>query len=105
MSSAEHDMVILAVGLLPDTEITGVFGEERPARDAVGWIEAKDENSSPVVTNVEGVFAGGCAVGPKDIMDSITEAGAAASQSVVYLKAHTDQIETETALKAHATGK
>ncbi len=105
LSSAEHDMVILAVGLLPDTEITGVFGEERPARDAVGWIEAKDENSSPVVTNVEGVFAGGCAVGPKDIMDSITEAGAAASQSVVYLKAHTDQIETETALKAHATGK
>ncbi len=104
LTSAEHDMVILAVGLLPNPDSIDAFVGAKPAVDDVGWIEAKDENSSPVVTGVDGVYAGGCAVGPKDIMDSITEAGAAASRSIVYLKAGEEKEKSETAQTAAAAG-
>ncbi len=108
LTSAEHDLVVLAVGILPNPGVTDAFRGAGPEVDDMGWIEAKDENSSSVVTDVDGVYAGGCAVGPKDIMDSITEAGAAASRSVVYLKAHADREETQTgkaAVAAAAAGK
>ena len=44
---------------------------------------AKD---APCHTGVEGVFVAGTATGPKDIVDSIVEAGAAASEAAMYMK-------------------
>ena len=40
---------------------------------------------APTQTASEGVFVAGCAAGPKDIVDSIVEAGAAASVASRYL--------------------
>ena len=105
LSSAEHDLVVLAVGLLPNPGTADAFDTAKPVLDDVGWIVADNENSSPVVTGVEGVYAGGCATGPKDIMDSITEAGAAASRSVAHLKAHEASGETGEKRMPEAAGR
>jgi heterodisulfide reductase subunit A len=43
------------------------------------------------VTDVDGVFAAGVAAGPKDIVDTITEAGAAAMEASKYLKAGAEE--------------
>jgi len=41
---------------------------------------------SPTVTDMEGVFVTGAAAGPKDIVDTITESGAAAMEAAKYLE-------------------
>jgi heterodisulfide reductase subunit A len=40
---------------------------------------------APTLTNLEGIFAAGVSVGPKDIVDTITEAGAAAMEASKFL--------------------
>jgi heterodisulfide reductase subunit A len=42
---------------------------------------------SPTLTDMEGVFVAGAAAGPKDIVDTITEAGAAAVEAGKYMRA------------------
>jgi heterodisulfide reductase subunit A len=41
--------------------------------------------TSPTVTTAPGIFVAGVAAGPKDIVDTIAEAGAAAMQVSQYL--------------------
>jgi len=40
---------------------------------------------APTLTDMEGVFVAGTAAGPKDIVDTIVEAGAAAMEASNYL--------------------
>ena len=80
-----HDMVVLSVGLLPRPEIAKAFTRQELKLDAMGWIQLADENESGVRTSIDGVFAAGCATGPKDIPDSAVEAAAAASECASYL--------------------
>ena len=41
---------------------------------------------------MEGVFVAGAAAGPKDIVDTIVEAGAAAMEASNYLTTHTRKL-------------
>jgi heterodisulfide reductase subunit A len=41
--------------------------------------------TAPTLTSLEGVFVAGVAAGPKDIVDTIAEAGAAAMEASNYL--------------------
>jgi heterodisulfide reductase subunit A len=79
----EHDLVVLSMGMLPGWNPAGVC-PAATARD--GFLFAPRPKLSPTHTDLEGVFAAGVAVGPKDIVDSITEAGAAAMEATAYLK-------------------
>ncbi len=85
LKKAEHDLVVLSVGLLPNPGIEKIFKNEKLELDDIGWIISSDENSNPAKTSIDGVFAAGCAIGPKDIPDSVLEGGAAASQCAAYL--------------------
>ena len=49
------------------------------------FIQSVMPKVAPTLTDLEGVFAAGVAVGPKDIVDTITEAGAAAMEAANYL--------------------
>ena len=82
---AEHDLVILATGLISDPSIKDVFKNVDLQLDPYGFVNPVSENTNPVLTNVKGVFVAGCAAGPKDIPDSIVEADAAAAQCMDYL--------------------
>ncbi len=78
----EYDMVVLAVGLLPNPEIAEVF--DGLELDAYGFVSSA-KSTNPVTTNIDGVFVAGCAVGAKDIPDTIAEANAAAAQCMKYI--------------------
>ncbi len=46
-----------------------------------GWFLEKHPKLAPVSTFTDGVFIAGCCQGPKDIPDSIAQAGAAAAEA------------------------
>ena len=85
LEKTSHDMVVLSVGLLPRPGIAKVFTNQELKLDEAGWIQLADEDTSAVRTSIGGVFAAGCATGPKDIPDSALEAAASASECAAYL--------------------
>jgi len=86
VQSAEHDLVVLSLGLLP--------GWAPGGRCALGmgpdnFIKTVKPKLAPTLTDLPGVFVAGAASGPKDIVDSIAEAGAAAMEASCYLASRT----------------
>jgi heterodisulfide reductase subunit A len=51
------------------------------------FIKTVQPKLAPTLTDMPGVFVAGAAAGPKDIVDSIAEAGAAAMEASRYLSA------------------
>ena len=85
-TKASHDLVVLAVGILPNDGVASLFKEQELVLDPVGWISVSGEDRSPMRTSIPGVFAAGTAIGPKDIPDSAVEGSGAAMDSVAYLR-------------------
>lgn len=83
---AEHDMVVLAVGLLPNTDAYGIFTGESLQTDDFDFVREVDEDINPARTSIDGVFVAGAASGARDIPDSILHAGAAAAQAAAYVE-------------------
>jgi heterodisulfide reductase subunit A len=79
----QHDMVVLSLGMLPANNGDGIV-PVRAAED--GFVHCPQPKLAPCRTDQEGVFVAGTAAGPKDIPDSIVEAGAAAVEASVYLR-------------------
>ena len=57
------------------------------ATGADNFIKTVKPRLAPTLTDLEGVFVAGAAAGPKDIVDSIVEAGAASMEASRYLTA------------------
>jgi heterodisulfide reductase subunit A len=85
LKESEHDMVVLSVGVLPNTDAAEIFREEKLEFDHLNFVGQKDPLASPAETNIRGVFVAGTASGPMDIPDSILSAGAASSEAMRYL--------------------
>ncbi len=81
---AEHDLVVLSLGMLPgwNPESHCALGTA-----ADNFIKTVKPKLAPTLTDLAGVFVAGAAAGPKDIVDSIVEAGAAAMEASRYLAA------------------
>ncbi|NLY01953.1 MAG: CoB--CoM heterodisulfide reductase iron-sulfur subunit A family protein [Rhodopirellula sp.] len=78
-----HDMVVLSLGMVPAWKADG----SPPAGVAEdGFFLSTEPKLAPCRTDREGVFVAGTACGPKDIPDSIVEAGAAALEAAAYLR-------------------
>lgn len=86
MVEAEHDLVVLAVGVRPSLDPAELFPEETPALDEFLYLGEADEDLDPGRTSLPGVFVAGAAAGAKDIPDSILHAGAAAVQAAAHLE-------------------
>jgi heterodisulfide reductase subunit A len=78
-----YDIVVLSQGLIAGWHPQGVI-DLAEADD--GFIFTPDMKINPAFTTMEGVFAGGVSVGPKDIPDAIVEAGEAAMAAANYLE-------------------
>jgi heterodisulfide reductase subunit A2 len=79
----QHDLVVLATGMQPAWRPDGL----QPLRaDEDGFIHCPAVKLYPAKTDREGIFVAGTAVGPKDIVDTIVEAGAAAMEAAAYLR-------------------
>jgi heterodisulfide reductase subunit A2 len=85
VKEAEHDMVVLSVGVLPNTDCAAIFSEGALKLDPFSFVYQDDPLTSPAKTSIEGVFVAGTATGPMDIPDSILSAGAASSEAMSHL--------------------
>jgi heterodisulfide reductase subunit A len=82
VTTADHDLVVLSLGMIPGWDPKGHCSVET-APD--GFIKTRQPKLSPTLTDREGFFVAGSAAGPKDIVDTITEAGAAAMEASNFL--------------------
>jgi len=82
--TANHDLVVLSLGMVPGWNPEGVCPVSADSDRFVKTIRPK---LSPTLTDMEGVFVAGTAAGPKDIVDTITESGAAAVEAAKYMVA------------------
>jgi heterodisulfide reductase subunit A len=76
-----HDLVVLAQGMIPGWKPS----DSTPVACASDGFVATPTLTAPTVTTAPGIFVAGTASGPKDIVDTIAEAGAAAMQVSQYL--------------------
>jgi heterodisulfide reductase subunit A2 len=83
VTTADHDLVVLSLGMVPDWAPSGIC----PVATAPDhFIHTVSPKLAPTLTDMEGVFVAGAAAGPKDIVDTITESGAAAMEAAKYLE-------------------
>ena len=92
IAEAEYDLVVLAVGVLPNRDAARLFKVEELALDEYDYVDEVDEDINPARTSIPGVFVAGAASGPRDIPESILHAGAA----VVQAAAHIDRRKVST---------
>ena len=94
---APADLVVLAVGMRPRQPATAFFHDLLKAPVGLdGFFLERHPELAPVETAVEGVLLAGTLQGPKDIVDSVAQASAAAAKATVFL-AH-DQIRLDPAV-------
>ena len=80
------DLVILSVGMRPRQPDTKKLHEMLKASVGLdGFFLERHPELAPVETAVEGVLLAGTAQGPKDIVDSVAQASAAAAKASVFL--------------------
>jgi heterodisulfide reductase subunit A2 len=78
----EHDLVVLSLGMVPQWKPAGICPV---VTDEDGFVHNIMPKMAPTVTDMQGVFTAGVASGPKDIVDTIAEAGAAAMEASKYM--------------------
>ena len=79
------DMIVLAVGMEPQADAQEVRRLFNMSCGSEGWFLEKHPKLAPVSTFTDGVFIAGCCQGPKDIPDSIAQAGAAAAEAMALI--------------------
>lgn len=86
LKEAEHDLVVLSVGVLANQEPSGFFAEGLWKKDPYNFSKQKDLCFNPSLSSIEGVFLAGTTSGPMDIPDTILSAGAASMEAIRYVK-------------------
>ncbi len=88
------DLVILSVGMRPRQPETEKFHLMLKASIGLdGFFLERHPELGPVETVVEGVFLAGTIQGPKDIVDSVAQASAAAAKAAVLLSFDSVRVE------------
>ncbi|MBN1159266.1 MAG: CoB--CoM heterodisulfide reductase iron-sulfur subunit A family protein [Bacteroidales bacterium] len=85
LHEAEHDLVVLSVGVLPNKSMQSVFQDLSLLEDTYHFIKQDDPILNPARTSIEGVFVAGTATGPMDIPDSILSAGTASAEAISHI--------------------
>jgi heterodisulfide reductase subunit A len=83
---AEYDLVVLAVGVQPNSDAQALFPEGDLSLDEFHYVAETDEDVNPGQTSIPGVYVAGAASGAKDIADSILHAGSTVAQVAAYLE-------------------
>jgi len=91
------DMVVLAVGLEPQDDAEEVRRIFNIGCSPEGWFLERHPKLAPVSTFTDGVFLAGACQGPKDIPDSVAQAGAAAAEALAIIDRGHVELEPNTA--------
>ena len=81
------DMVVLSVGLEPKADLKQLANLLESLPDSDGFLMEAHPKLKPVDAPTPGIFYAGSVEAPKDIKDSVTQAGAAAARSSILLNA------------------
>jgi heterodisulfide reductase subunit A2 len=95
VKEAQHDLVVLSVGILPNMGVEELFGDDTVKIDPFKFYYQPNEMTDPFKSNLPGVFIAGTSSGPMDIPDSILSAGAAAAQAAKYMKQHQASLSSQ----------
>ncbi len=82
----EFDMVALATAMVPSAGLKQLAGKIKLSLGEDGFIQEKHPKLDPVDSLVTGVFACGCALSPKDVRDTVSDALGAAAKASLFLK-------------------
>lgn len=88
VKEAEHDMVVLSVGVKSNPDAGKIFPQGALKLDPHRFVAQTDLMGSPAKTSIDGVFVAGTASAPMDIPDSILSAGSASSEAISYIIQH-----------------
>jgi heterodisulfide reductase subunit A len=95
-SEIATDMVVLSSALIPSPstpELAKILGIDL---DHGGFFKERHPIDDPISTSRDGIFICGCAQGPKDIPDSVSQAQAASARAVAYIEERTRDEEIAT---------
>ncbi|MEM3626728.1 MAG: hydrogenase iron-sulfur subunit [Candidatus Bathyarchaeia archaeon] len=82
----EYDMVALATPMVPPDELKELAEKMKVPLGEDGFVTERHPKLDPVDTLVTGVFACGCALSPKDVRDTVSDALGAAAKASLFLK-------------------
>ncbi|MBN1597480.1 MAG: CoB--CoM heterodisulfide reductase iron-sulfur subunit A family protein [Bacteroidales bacterium] len=85
LQEAEHDMVVLSVGVVANQDAQKYFTDLTLKKDRHHFVQQVDPLLNPSKTSIEGVFVAGSVSGPMDIPDSILSAGAASVEAINHI--------------------
>ena len=91
------DLVVLATGLEPQRDAQEVRRLFNIGCSTEGYFLERHPKLAPVNTFTDGIFLAGCCQGPKDIPDTVAQAGAAAAESLALVDAGFVELEPNTA--------
>ncbi len=91
------DMVVLATGLEPQADAEEVRRTFNITCAGGGFFMERHPKLAPVSTFTDGVFLAGCCQGPKDIPDTVAQAGAAAAEALALVDKGFVEMEPYTA--------
>ena len=86
MKKAEHDLVVLTVGFLPNLESLKLYKGGEVETDEFAYIREPDASAEPSRTNIDGLFAAGTVIGARDIPDTVLHACASSAQAAGYIQ-------------------
>jgi heterodisulfide reductase subunit A len=82
----EFDMVALATPMVPPDGLKELSEKMKVSLGEDGFITEKHPKLDPVDSLVTGIFACGCALSPKDVRDTVSDALGAAAKAALFLK-------------------
>jgi heterodisulfide reductase subunit A len=91
------DMVVLAVGLEPQSDADEIRRLFNISCSMDGWFLERHPKLAPVSTFTDGISLAGACQGPKDIPDSVAQAGAAAAEAMALIDKGFVELEPNTA--------
>jgi heterodisulfide reductase subunit A len=91
------DMVILAVALEPQADVLEVQRTFNISCSRDGFFLERHPKLGPVSTFSDGIFLAGTCQGPKDIPETVAQAGAAAAEALVLVDKGYVEVEPNTA--------
>ena len=81
----DADMVVVETAMVPPDGAKKLAQTVNTQLGPEGWFTEAHPKLRPVETNTAGLYLAGCAQGPKDIPDTVAQAGAAASKVIGLL--------------------
>ena len=93
----ELDMVVLSIGVIPRQDSDVVQQLLTLSKTSDGFFLEAHPKLKPVDAPTKGVYFAGCAESPKDVKDSVTQAGAAAARVSILLNQGIVRVEAITA--------